>query len=137
MGAAQWQEVQGKGFTFEAPAGWTVNGAAASNGAVDRVQVSIFELEHPYTRSKRAAVAGELDGDAASLAQQLKGAVSSKAALEVSGLDGRTYAIAYDGKVEEITFAFRGIREYELLCRRPAGEANAACARLVSSFRLA
>jgi len=113
-----------------------VSGAAAASGAVDRVEVSTFKLERPYLRSKRAAVARELDRDAGDLAQQLKGTVSSKSALEVGGLDARTYALAYDDKVEEITFAFDGSREYELLCRRSQGASDAACRELVSSFRL-
>ena len=136
-GNGKWAEIHGRGFTFDAPSGWSVSGTAASSGSIDRVEVQTFELEHPYRRSKRAAVAAELDRDSADLAKQLKGTVTSKTATRAGGLDAWTYGFAFDGKVEQITFAFRAGREYELLCRYAAGASASACTELVSSFRLA
>jgi hypothetical protein len=134
-GTGKWQQVQGEGFSFEAPAAWKVASTAASNGTVDRVEVQVFKLEHPYTRTKRSAVARELDNDADNLARQLKGTLSGKTALRVGGFDARGYTIGYDDKTAEITFVLDGKREYELFCRRSSGSNDAACARLVASFR--
>jgi hypothetical protein len=135
-GNANWQQVQGDGFRFNAPAGWRVEGSSASSGAVNRVQVSRFRLQRPYNPARRAAVAGELDRAATSIAAQQKGAVKRRSALEVAGLDARTYSIDYDGKTEEITFVLDGQNEYQLLCRRPSGGSDDACGELVRSFRL-
>jgi hypothetical protein len=135
-GNSNWQQVQGDGFAFNAPSGWTVDGAAATNGSVDRVEVLVFRLVRLYERSKRAAVARELDRNASNLAQQLKGSVSSKRWVEAGGLDARSYAISYDGKLAEITFALDGRREYQLLCRRAAGGDDAPCVELLRSFHV-
>jgi glucokinase len=90
---------------------------------------------HPYKHTQQVAAARELDNVAARLAQQMKGRVSSRRTLEVAGLDARSYVIVHDALAEEITFVLRGKDEYELLCRRAQGGDDAACRRLVSSFR--
>jgi hypothetical protein len=133
-GSSKWQDVRGNGFTFNAPADWTVDVASASNGPVDLVQVHVFRLLRPYERARRAAAARELDADAARIADQLRGSVSSRRSLQVGGLDARSYTIAFDGKLEEITFVLHDQKEYELLCRRVEGGDTAACTELVQSF---
>ncbi len=135
-GNSSWQQVQGSGFRFQAPAGWTVAGTAASNGPIDRVQVNAFRLLRPYAHARQAAAARELDSVAARLAQQLKGKVSSRRTLEVGGLDARSYAIDHNALTEEITFVLQARREYELLCRRAQGADDSACRELVASFRV-
>jgi hypothetical protein len=133
-GGNNWQQVQGNGFQFNAPADWTVDGATARKGPVDLVQAQAFRLLRPYDRSRRAAVARELDADAARIADQLHGSVTSRRSLEVGGLDARSYVIAFDRKVEEITFVLNAQKEYELLCRRAADGDTAACTELLESF---
>jgi hypothetical protein len=135
-GNSNWQQVQGSGFRFQAPAGWKVVGVTASNGPVDRVQVNEFRLVHAYVHGKQAAAAKELDGVATRLAQQLKGKVTSRRTLEVNGLDARAYAIVHRRLAEEFTFVLRGQHEYELVCRRSVGTDAAACRELVASFRV-
>jgi hypothetical protein len=132
---ANWQQVHGANFTFEAPAGWTVAGTAASGGPIDRVQVNVFRLVHPFKHSEQAAVARELDSVAARLAQQLKGTVMSRRTVAVGSTDGREYVIDHDSRTEEITFVLQGKREYQLLCRRAKGADDTACRKLVASFR--
>jgi len=127
--------VHGAGFTFQAPASWTVAGNAAVDGAVNRVEVLPFRLLRAYDAARRAAAARELDGLASRVAQQLKGTASAGRELQVAGYDARAYTISFDGKVEEITFVLHGTREYELLCRHAAGSALPACAELLASFR--
>ena len=102
---------------------------------MNRVQVSRFRLQRPYDPARRAAVAVELDRAADSIAAQQKGVVKRRSALEVAGLDARTYSIDYDGKTEEITFVLDGQNEYQLLCRRPSDGSDDACRELVRSFR--
>jgi hypothetical protein len=133
-GSGNWQQVRGDGFTFEAPDSWVVTGAAASSGAVDRVEVLVFRLVRPYDPARRTATSRELDRVADRVAAQLKGSVSSRRSLEVAALDARSYSIDFGGKVEEITFVLDGRREYQLLCRRATGADDAPCARLLASF---
>jgi hypothetical protein len=135
-GNSKWQQVQGSGFRFLAPAAWKVTGAMASNGPVDRVQVNEFRLVHAYVHAEQTAVAKELDGVAVRLAQQLKGKVTSRRTVDVNGLDARAYGIVHGGLAEEFTFVLRGQREYELLCRRAVGADASACRELVTSFRV-
>ena len=135
-GSTNWQQVQGNGFVFNAPSGWTVDGAAATNGDVDRVEVLVFRLVRPYERARRAAVARELDRVASGVASQLKGSVRSKRSLEVDGRDARSYVIDFGGKTEEITFVLDHRSEYQLLCRRTASGDDASCAELLRSFRV-
>jgi len=135
-GNTNWQQVQGNGFSFNAPADWTVDGATATNGDVDRVEVIVFRLQRPYEQAKRAAVARELDRNASQLATQLKGSVTSKRWAQAGGLDARSYTIGFDGKTEEITFALDDLREYQLLCRRGASADAAPCTELLRSFRV-
>jgi hypothetical protein len=132
---ANWQQIHGANFTFEAPAGWTVAGTAASSGPVDRVQVNVFRLVHPFKHGEQAAVARELDSVAGRLAQQLKGRVVSRRTVAVAGNDAREYLINHGSRTEEITFVLQGRREYQLLCRRAKGADDAACRKLVASFR--
>jgi hypothetical protein len=135
-GSTKWQQVQGNGFAFNAPSGWTVDGAAATNGDVDRVEVVVFRLVRAYERARRAAVARELDRVASGVASQLKGSVRSKRSLQVGGRDARSYLIDFDGKTEEITFALDDRREYQLLCRRAVGGGDEPCAELLRSFHV-
>ena len=131
-----WQQVEGDGFVYNAPANWTVDGSTAVDGQVDRVEVLVFRLLRPYDSTKRVGAARELDRVAAGIAAQLKGSVMSRRSLEVGGLDGRTYTVVFNGKTEQITFALRGRREYQLLCRHRLGADEAPCAELVKSFRV-
>lgn len=135
-GSANWQQVQGNGFAFNAPAAWTVDGAAATNGSVDRVEVLVFRLVRAYERARRAAVARELDRVASGVASQLKGSVRSRRSLQIDGLDARSYVIDFDGKTEEITFALDDRREYQLLCRRAGSGDDAPCVELLRSFHV-
>ena len=135
-GSGKWQQVQGAGFAYDAPAAWTVSGAVATDGPVGRVEVVVFRLLRPSEPSQRAATARELDRVASRLAAQLKGSIVSRQFVPVGGLDARSYAIRFGAKVEEITFVLHGQREYQLLCRRAAGGDDAPCAELLRSFRL-
>ena len=45
-----------------------------------------------------------------------------------------SYAVAFDGRVERLTFVLQDRREYQLLCRRSAAGDDAPCAELLRSF---
>src|SRR5262245_46584807 len=95
------QTVQGAGYRFEAPAGWTVtharDTAAAVSGDVNRVEVRTFELVRPYEARRFAAATRELDSVISRIAAQLHGQVTSRRTLVVDGRRSRSYVIAYDG----------------------------------------
>jgi len=135
-GSGTWQQVQGDGFRYNAPAAWTVSGAAATNGAVDRVEVLVFRLVRPYDPVRRVAAVRELDRVAGRVAGQLKGVIASRRSLPVVGFDARSYTIRFDDKTEQITFLLQEQREYQLLCRRAAGADDGPCAELLQSFAL-
>jgi hypothetical protein len=132
--------VAGDGFRFAAPEGWTVSlaarSSAASSGPVNRIEVQTFRLVRPYRAELFDAASHELDRVAGTLAVQLRGRVASRKTTRVADRDARSYRIDYDNRVTEITFVLDGRREYELLCRRPAGAATDTCAAFVKSFRL-
>jgi hypothetical protein len=138
--SAKTQTVRGDGFSYTAPADWTVvrkgPSVAAVNGDVDRVEVVRFTLEKPYKVALFAAAAKELDGVAGRLAGQLSGKVASSSTSEVGGRKARSYTIDYGGKTQELAFVLAGRNEFQLLCRRDASAANDSCAQLFSTFAL-
>jgi hypothetical protein len=137
-GSSKSQTVKGDGFSFAAPAGWTVlsksGSTAASSGAVDRLQVSTFKLEKDYHPALFVAASKELDRAADGLATQLGGKVTSRSTVDVAGRKARSYTIEFDGKTEEIVFVLDGRTEYELLCRRTSSGSSSSCDKLFSSF---
>lgn len=137
------QTLTGAGYSFTAPGSWTVSARPRSVEATkdDRaVSVTVFALKRAFRPALWPRVLSELDGVAASLADQLRGQARPGATLTLAGLRARRYDIAFarGGKnfVERITFVLDGRREFQLLCRYPAGVDEPACAALASSFRL-
>src|SRR5262249_43222409 len=134
------QTVQGAGYRFEAPVGWTVTRAqdvaAAASGKVNRVEVRTFELSRPYDPSDFRAAVRELDANISTLAVQQKARVTGRRTSTVDGRKARSYVIAYGNRVEEITWLLVGRKEHQLLCRRLAGADDSACRELLSSFVL-
>jgi hypothetical protein len=128
--------VRGDGFRFDAPASWTPALQGAANGAIDLVEVRRFKLARPYRHELLGETIRELDHDAGVLATKLGARVSSGQTTTVARRDARTYRLDYDGKMQEITFVFDESREYELICRLPAGADRGPCAQLRSSFTL-
>lgn len=136
------QTVQGDGFAFQAPLGWRVshsgNGAAASSGTVERIEVLRFTLERSYRPALFAATAHELDGDVDRIAAQLHGRVVDGSTVELAGRRSRSYRLLYGaGKAQEkIAFVLAGDTEFELLCRRRSSQPAASCTQLFQSFAL-
>ena len=135
------QTVVGKGFTFSAPVGWTVERkptvVAASSGAVSRIEVSTFTLVKPYRPALFDASSRELDKVATELASQIAGEVVSSSTVSIGGRKARSYVVDY-GETKSMTIAFvlQGKREYELLCRRTASQPDTVCAAFFESFTL-
>lgn len=139
--------MDGNGFTFSVPDSWsetrkaTMITVSPSKDSAELVGVSIFRLVKAYRPALFAQVVPELDGVAKKLASELGGRVTAKRTLTVARVKGRQYELAYirEGQQLEqtITFVLEGRREYQLLCRRPAGKQLAACGRLVKTFRVA
>lgn len=139
--------VRGAGFRFEAPAGWktshTASAAVARRDAAGGTLVSAtsFPLRKAYSPALFDLAAKELDRVAAQLAAQAHGTLTERATVTVDGARIRAYRLivrpasgtAYD---ERIGFVLEGKREFQLLCRAPAGSSDpdGACALLYSTF---
>jgi len=136
-GGNEAQVVHGDGFRFEAPRGWKVRGATATDGAVDRVEVRAFRLVKPYRPELYEAATRELDRIGDRLAVELRGRVAARSTVTAAGARARSYRIDYDGKTTEVTFVLSGRREFQLLCRRRSDGDDGPCRQLVRSFRLA
>jgi hypothetical protein len=142
-GGAKTQPLEGPGFGFDAPSGWAVKRTAGTVEAARgerAVSVTVFALKRAFRPELWPKVVPELDGVAASLADQLHGRAGNGSTITVAGRRARSYEIAFRraGKdfVERITFLLDAKREFQLLCRYPAGTDEPACAALGSSFRL-
>lgn len=138
--------VQGRGFTFAAPADWDVTVRARSSSAKagddepDLVSVTVFRLARPYRPALWKTVVPELDRVARQLASRLGGTLESSSTVTVAGRRARRYEIRYrlmdDEVVERTAFVLNGRREYQLVCRYPSGDPTAACETLFETFRL-
>ena len=134
------QVVQGPGYRFAAPAGWTVKrephvvSALLPGSDVDLVSVSRYRLP-------KVPTAGEIDAAARLLARSLGGKISSQGVAQVAGRVAPKYEIEYsragaDRGVRLIFFLRRRL-EFQLLCRwiaPPAKETSRACTELATSF---
>jgi len=107
---------------------------SAANGAVDLVQVKTFKLLKPYRHALLAGAVRELDSDLAKIAALQKGTITSKQTIRVGGHDARVYMLTYDDKMQQLTFVLDGSREFELVCRLPAGADETPCKQLLASF---
>jgi hypothetical protein len=140
------QVVRGTGYTFSAPADWTIvrSGrqlqAAEGGNSLALVAVSRFPLLRPAKEPLSAAVVKELDRVATRVAAQQDGSISSSETSEIAGRRARRYDIAYKTRgrqlVERLAFVLRGKTEYLLLCRFAQNGDTHPCDELLRSFRL-
>jgi hypothetical protein len=142
------REVSARGYRFSIPGTWKVTrtpttvAAAPFEGADELVSVSVFHLLRSYSPALWNRVVPELDRAADELGRQLTGSVASARTVTVAGDRARAYELTFkrEGRDvrERITFVLRDRREYELLCRWRAADAEPeACRQLVSSFSVA
>jgi len=69
------------------------------------------------------------------VATQAKGTISGSSTVTAGGGRAHSYRVQAGDNLLEYTFVLRGMREYELLCRRPSNADDAACKQLLSSFK--
>jgi hypothetical protein len=140
------ERVEGDGFSFAAPQGWTVTHgtrsvtAKAGSGPA-LASVTVLALRKRYVPARFAQVSRELDRVTTTLAAKLHGKVIARRTLIVAGVRSRQYDLAYSrgstGLIDRITFVLRNTTEYYLLCRWESGAGEpAACARLTTSLRI-
>jgi hypothetical protein len=134
------QTVSGRGFRFDAPHGWQVtvgkNRASASHDD-ELLQIAAFPLQKPYSPALFAEVERELRTRMKQVAEETGGTVSGSGAVTAGGIRSHSYDLTVGDHVDQYTFVLRGMREYQLLCRRKASSAEDNCRRLVTSFRAA
>jgi hypothetical protein len=133
--------VQGPGFRFSIPPGWTIRrgiGLVAGQSGEAVVSATTFTLLKPYDPKLFAKVTGELDRNAAKLAAQAHGKLTEKLTTTVAGRKVRAYRYTAGGFDTRLGFVLDGKREVQLLCRAPAGSADpdGACSLLFRSFAL-
>jgi hypothetical protein len=130
--------VEGNGYSFEAPMGWTLvrtpRTLGMRHGDVDLVQVTRLPLVRAYRPALFDRVVPELNRVARELGKG-QGATVSGETVRVLGLPTRQYDMRFSGRLEQLTFVLRGKTNFQLLCRREENADDAACRRLVSSFR--
>jgi hypothetical protein len=134
------QVVSGPGFSFEAPAGWTVQRtsrqASATNDS-ELVRVATFPLLKPYRPALFGPVATELAARMDQVATQVNGTVSGSRTVTAAGIRSHSYDVRVGDHVDQYTFVLRGLREYQLLCRRRSSSSGEACKQLIASFAVA
>jgi hypothetical protein len=135
------KHVQGPGFAFSVPSGWTVRrraGVLAAQSGTSVVSATTFTLLKPYDPALYARVAAELDRNASKLAAQAHGTLTEKLTTTVAGRKIRAYRYTAAGFGTRLGFVLEGKREVQLLCRAPAGSADpdGACGLLFRSFKL-
>ena len=133
--------LQGPGFRFSVPPGWTIRrgeGVLAAQSGEAAVSATTFTLLKRYDPSLFARAAAELDRNATKLAVQAHGTLTEKTTVVVDGRKVRAYRYTARGFETRIGFVLDGKREVQLLCRAPTGSADpdGACALLFGSFRL-
>jgi len=131
------QTVTGRGFRFEAPPGWrvTVEMQRASASRDDELlQVAAFPLQRPYSAALFTKVERELRTRMAQVAEETGGTVSGGGAVTAGGIRSHSYDVTIGDHVDQYTFVLRGMREFQLLCRRKSSSADDACRRLVTTF---
>lgn len=133
------QRIAGKGFVFDAPAGWQLERGhrlvVASKGR-DLVQVSTFPLQKPYADALFGKVARELQTRVEQVAAQSGGKLTGRSVVTVASSRAHSYVVATGDRIDEYTFVLRGKREYLLVCRRTRAHESAACDQLIRSFAL-
>ena len=129
--------MNGRGFRFDAPAGWTVQRSgrlvSAAKGG-DLVQVAAFSLLKPYKSALFDRVERELRMRMQEIAAQTGGSVSGSSTVTAGGIRSHSYEVTAGDRVDEYTFVLQGKREYQLLCRHAKTSGGDACDRLVKSF---
>ena len=130
----------GPGFSFEAPRGWRVvqSGQRVSAGSGSSlVQVARFRLLKPYSAALFDRVEKELRVRMAAVATQTSGRLAGSRVVTAGGVRSHSYDVKADGRVDQYTFVLRGMREYQLLCRRSSSDDDTNCRLLLSSFKIA
>ena len=105
----------------------------ASQGS-ELVQVAAFPLQKPYSDALFAKVAKELTARMQQIAQQTGGTVSGSTTVTAGGIRAHSYEVKAGDNVDEYTFVLRGMREFQLLCRRGSSSGDDACKQLLASF---
>ena len=93
-----------------------------------------FPLLKPYSQALFARVAKELTARMRQIAQQTGGSVSPSVTVTAGGIRAHSYEVKAGANIDEYTFVLRGMREFQLLCRRGTSSNDDTCKQLLTSF---
>ena len=96
--------------------------------------MAAFPLLKPYTAALFARVEQELSTRMRQIAQQTGGTVSGATTVTAGGIRAHSYEVKAGATIDAYTFVLRGMREFQLLCRREASSSDDACTQLLTSF---
>lgn len=111
-----------------------MSGTTSASKDSQLVQVSTFPLVKRYDDALFGKVARELGERMQQVAATLHGKVTHAHTVTVAGIKSHSYAVTAGSSLLEYTFVLKGRREYQLLCRYPAGKPNSLCVQLLRSF---
>lgn len=131
----------GPGFSFSAPAGWSVRrttGSVAVRSGGATVSAAVYRIGKAYDPSQFEAATKELDRVASQAAAAAGGRVTRSRTTTVAARKARVYELATPKQRVHLGFLLSGRREFQLLCEAPRAAAfpDAACALLFASFAL-
>ena len=99
------------------------------------VQVATFPLVRAYDPALFDKVAGELAVRMQAIAKQTGGTLGKAETVTAGGIRSHSYRVDVGDHVDQYTFVLRGMREFQLLCRRRASHGTDVCDTLIASFR--
>ncbi|HKU58254.1 MAG TPA: hypothetical protein VJP39_01515 [Gaiellaceae bacterium] len=111
-----------------------MSGTTSASKDAQLVEVSTFPLVKRYDDALFGNVARELGVRMQQVASKLHGKVTHARTVTVAGVKSHSYDVTVGSAVYEYTFVLQGRREYQLLCRYPAGKSNSVCVQLQRSF---
>lgn len=145
-------------FSFDYPAGWTLNQTAAFNygASASALRLLSVALKEPYDqvtiaeyKLKKTLPAGvngyqpEVDGIVKRLTKQAKGTASDAKIVKYGGIPGYQYIVTYPGGgnitlQNKMTFLFKGPHEFQVNCQSspPNREKlNEGCDQILNSLK--
>ena len=145
-------------FSFDYPAGWTLNQTASFNygSSASALRLLSVALKEPYDqvtiaeyKLKKTLPAGvngykpEVDRIVNGLTKQARGSASNAKVVKYGGIPGYQYVVTYPGVgsitlQNKMTFLFKGENEFQINCQSSPpnrDKLNAGCDQILNSLK--